>query len=90
MGGEKRAFKASHLALGVVAGQVGAVRVGIEGGAGGRKLFDLAHLARCQILFPLSLLAFSSAYSKLLCFAALMAAPLDFLAAMYSSFASWD
>ncbi len=90
MGGKKRAFSTSLLASGVVAGSVGTVRVGIEGGAGGRKLFDLADLARCQILFPPLLLAFSSASSKLLRFAALIAALLAFMADMYSSFASWD
>jgi hypothetical protein len=64
MGGKKRAFSTSHLVSGVVAGPVGAVRVGIEGGAGGWKLFDLAHLARCQIFFPPLLLAFSSTFQS--------------------------
>ncbi len=45
MGGKKRALRASHLASRVVAGPWGVVREGIEGGVGGRKLFDLAHFA---------------------------------------------
>jgi hypothetical protein len=60
IGSKKQAFSTSHLALEVVAGPVGAVNVGIEEGAGGRKFLDLAHLARCQIHFPLSLLVFCS------------------------------
>ncbi len=90
MGGKKRALRTSHFVSGVVAGLVGVVKVGIEGGVGGRKYLDLAYLATCQMLIPPSLLAFSSASSKLLHFAALIAAPFAFLAAMCSSPVSWD
>jgi hypothetical protein len=76
MGGKKWAFNISYLASGVVAGPVSAVKVGIEEGVGGRKLLDLAHLARRQMLFSPSLLAFSSASSKLLSFAAYLLRPL--------------
>jgi hypothetical protein len=41
--GEKLAFRASLLALGVVARPRGVVSAGMEGLVGGRKLFDLAH-----------------------------------------------
>jgi hypothetical protein len=40
MGRKKRAFRASHMASSVVAGPWGLLREGIEGGVGGRKLFD--------------------------------------------------
>ncbi len=83
-GGKKRAFRASHLASCVVAGPWGVVRVGMEGGVGGRKLFDLAHLANLQKLFPLSLDAFSIASSKLRLFALLIAALMALLASRYS------
>ncbi len=88
MGGTECAFKAPYLASGVVAWPVGAVRVGIEGGVGGRELMDLVNLARCRILFYPSLLVFSRASSELLCFAALIVTPLAFLATMSSSFFS--
>jgi hypothetical protein len=71
------------LATGVVAGPWGVWRVGIEGGVGGRKLFDLAHFANLQKLFPPSLNAFSIASSKLCLFALLIAAPLALLALRY-------
>jgi hypothetical protein len=45
MGRKKQAFRVSHLASRVVAGPWGAVRQGIEGDVGGRKLFDLAYFA---------------------------------------------
>jgi hypothetical protein len=63
MGGKKGALSAPHFASGVVAGPVGDMRVGIEGGAGGRKLLDIALLARHKMFFSPSLLAFSSASS---------------------------
>lgn len=62
--------------------------MGIEGGAGERKLFDLAHLANLQRLFPSSLDSFSITSSKHCFFALLIAAPLALLASRYSCHAS--
>jgi hypothetical protein len=45
MGKKKRAFRVLHLASSIVAGPLGVVRKGIEGGVGGKKLPDLAHFA---------------------------------------------
>jgi hypothetical protein len=56
----------------------------MEGGVGGRKLFDLAHLANLQKLFPPFLDAFSNASSKLRLFSLLIAALLALLASRYS------
>jgi hypothetical protein len=44
-GRKKTSFQGVTLASSVVAGPWGVVREGIEGGVGGRKLFDLAHFA---------------------------------------------
>ncbi len=62
----------------------GVVQEGIEGGVGGRKLFDLAHFASLQKLLPPSLHALSIASSKDLLFAGLIAAPMALLASRYS------
>jgi hypothetical protein len=83
MGGIKRAFRASHLASRVVARPWGVVGGGIEGSVGGKKLFDLAHFASHQKLFPPSLHAFSIALSKHCLFACLIAAPLALSALRY-------
>ncbi len=69
---------------------MGGVRVRNEGGVGGMKVLDFAHIASCHMLFLPSLLAFSSNSSKLLHFAAFIAAPLALLVALYSSSAQWD
>ncbi len=88
MGEKKRAFKALHLASGVVACPCGVVREGIEGGEGGRKHFDLAHLASLQKLIPPSLDAFSVASSTLHLFALLIASHLALQASRYCCQAS--
>jgi hypothetical protein len=60
----------------------------MEGGVGGRKLFDLAHFANLQKLFPPSWHAFSITPSKHCLLAFLIVAPLALLASRYSCQAS--
>jgi hypothetical protein len=83
-GGRKRELSASHLVSGVVAGPAGAVRVGMEVGAG------ISLFSKAPDALPSITTSISSASLKLLRFAALIAAPLAFLAALCSSLASWD
>ncbi len=88
IGGKKRAFRSTYLALSVVAGPWDDVRLRIEGGAEGKKLFDLAHFANLQKGFPHSLHACSIASSRHCLIALQMAALLALFASRYSCLAS--
>jgi hypothetical protein len=69
-------------------GPGGVVRKGLVGGVRGRKLYDLAHFASLQKLFPPALHGFSIASTKHWLFACLIAAPLTLLASRSSCQAS--